>query len=235
MKFVISDDVFERFPGLRVVTAVVDGVDNGRRRPRVSDRWRRAWREAGELRESYDNAQSHPHVKAWRQRFIEAGVSPRKFPSSIEAMLRRAIKGGDPLEINPLVDFIHSVSLRYVVPVGGFDLGDLGSAFELRLTRKGDTFLALDAEEPEGVPPGEVAYADGPTVLTRHFVWRQAKRGLVGPKTRRAVLVSEVLGEQDEGIVNDVSGEFHEGIEEHFGVAPRLFVLDEEHPSVGWK
>jgi DNA/RNA-binding domain of Phe-tRNA-synthetase-like protein len=234
VRFVISEDVFERFPGLRVVAAVADGVDNARSRPRVSECWRSAWREAGELRETYDNAQTHPHVRAWRQRFAEAGVSPRKFTSSIEAMLRRAMKGGDPVEINPLVDFIHSVSLRYVVPVGGFDLLELSGELELRLTREGDTFLALDAEEPEEVPPGEVAYAHGSTVLTRHFVWRQAKTGLVGRKTRRAILVSEVLGEQDEGIVGDVSGEFREGMEEHFGITPRLFVLNEEHPSVGW-
>jgi DNA/RNA-binding domain of Phe-tRNA-synthetase-like protein len=40
------------------------------------------------------------------------GVSGRKFPSSIEALLRRAFKGGEPLRINPLVDFYNAVSLE---------------------------------------------------------------------------------------------------------------------------
>ncbi|MDP8946327.1 MAG: hypothetical protein M3N03_10425 [Actinomycetota bacterium] len=39
------------------------------------------------------------------------GVSGRKFPSSIEDLLRRAFKGGEPLRINPLVDFYNAVSL----------------------------------------------------------------------------------------------------------------------------
>jgi hypothetical protein len=39
------------------------------------------------------------------------GVSGRKFPSSIEDLLRRAFKGGEPLRINPLVDFYNVVSL----------------------------------------------------------------------------------------------------------------------------
>lgn len=233
MRFIIHEDMFEHFPGLRVVVAVADGVDNGQKRPEATEVWRRAWREAGELRENYENAQSHPHVRAWRQRFTDIGVSPRKFPSSIEAMLRRALKGGDPVEINPLVDFIHTVSIRHVVPVGGFDLEDLSGELELRLTREGDAFLALDAEEPDEVPTGEVAYTDGSTVLTRHFVWRQAKTGLITPQTRKAVLVSEVLGEQDESIVDTVSREFREGLEEHFGVALRLSVADEGNPSVG--
>lgn len=51
----IHEDVFERFPGLRVVVAVADGVDNSRDRPAVSESWRRAWREAGALRESYED------------------------------------------------------------------------------------------------------------------------------------------------------------------------------------
>lgn len=232
MRLVIHEEVLDRFPGLRVVAAFADGVDNAQGRPELTESWRRAWREAGELRERYENAQSHPSVAAWRQRFTDMGVSPRKFPSSIEAMLRRAMKGGKPVEINPLVDFIHSVSMRHVVPVGGFDLQGLGDELELRLTREGDTFLALDADDSEEVSPGEVAYAHGSTVLTRHFVWRQAKDGLVSPQTRRALLVSEVLGEQEDGIVDALAGEFREGLEWHFDIAPSVFVADKANPSV---
>ena len=40
------------------------------------------------------------------------------------------------------------------------------------LTRPGDEFTALDAGEAEVVAPGEVAYASGNVILTRHFIWR---------------------------------------------------------------
>lgn len=54
---------------------------------------------------------------------------------------------------------------------------------ELRLTRRGDTFQALDKNEPVAVPDGEVAYVTGRTVLTRHFVWRQSRAGIITPET----------------------------------------------------
>jgi hypothetical protein len=80
------------------------------------------------------------------------------------------------------------------LPVGGFDAGALAGPFELRLSRLGDRFHALDEDNAVDVPPGEVSYAVGNEVLTRHFVWRQSRRGLIGPGTTDAILVSEILG-----------------------------------------
>ncbi len=76
------------------------------------------------------------------------GVSSKKFPSAIEVLLRRALKDDKPFHINALVDFYHTVSLQYVVPVGGFDLNTLHAPLEARLTRDGDLFQALDDDLP---------------------------------------------------------------------------------------
>lgn len=59
------------------------------------------------------------------------GVSSKKFPSSIEPLVRRAGKGGEPVSINPLVDFYNSISLEYLVIVEGFDLDQLDNGLEL--------------------------------------------------------------------------------------------------------
>ena len=59
----------------------------------------------------------------------------------------------------------------------------LHDVLELKLTRRGDTFQALDKSEPVAVPNGEMAYVTGQTVLTRHFVWRQSRAGIITPET----------------------------------------------------
>ena len=51
------------------------------------------------------------------------GVSRKKSPSSVEALVRRAGKGGEPVSISPVVDFYNAISLKYLVPAGGFDIG----------------------------------------------------------------------------------------------------------------
>jgi DNA/RNA-binding domain of Phe-tRNA-synthetase-like protein len=150
----------------------------------------------------------------------------------VEALLRRALRGGEPFRINPLVDFYNTVSLRHLVPAGGFDLAGVGERLELRLTRAGDTFLALDSDVEEAVPPGEVAYATGSDVLTRHFVWRQSKQALVGPATRDVLLVAEVLPEVGQAAAGEVAEAFGFGLREHFEVDAATFVVDARSPAV---
>jgi DNA/RNA-binding domain of Phe-tRNA-synthetase-like protein len=244
MRFLVAPQVFRRFPGMRIAVVVAMGVDNRGTRPAVTAWWRDAWRAAGALGPVYGNAQSHPRVRPWRERFRALGVAPKDFPSSIEALLRRALKGGEPFTINPLVDFYNAVSLSHVVPVGGFDLAEIVGPLELRLSRAGDRFTSLDAEEPVAVPPGEVAYADEATILTRHLVWRQARTALIGAETQSVVLVSEVLGEVGGGgsptvsergeVVEEVLEDLVEGLGRFFRVKATGWVVDETVPDVEW-
>ena len=233
MDFVVAPEIFERFPGMRLAVAVAHGLDNAGDRPAIAAEWRAAWAGAAEAA-SYGNAQSHPRVRPWRERFRAMGVSGKEFPSSIEALLRRAMKGGEPFRINPLVDFYNAVSLRHVVPAGGFDLDQLRGPLELRLTRDGDHFTALDADAPIPVPPGEIAYLDGSTVLTRHFVWRQARTGLITPATRSVVLLSEIPSEVGAAVARQVLADLVAGLRHHFGAAPSGDIVDADSPSCSW-
>lgn len=234
MRFTVAPAIFETFPKLRLAVAVAEGIDNHRSGPDLLLMWRGIWEEAGRWAVTRANAQSHPRVRPWRDAMSAIGVSGQKFPSSVEAALRRAMKGGDPFSINPLVDFYNLVSLRHMVPAGGFDLENVGDLLELRLTGSGDTFQALDQSEPLAVPEGEVAYVTGRTVLTRHFVWRQSRAGLLTPATRSVFLVSEILGQLDERLAESVTADFRDGLIRYFASAPRTFIVDEAHPSITW-
>jgi DNA/RNA-binding domain of Phe-tRNA-synthetase-like protein len=237
MKFVVTQEIFELYPGLKLPVAVAEGLEAAADPAGVEQLWRQAWEEAGHSAPNYANAQSHPRIAAWRKAMAATGVSGRKFPSSVESLLRRAFKGGEPPRINPLVDFYNSVSLRHVVPAGGFDLAQLGDVLELRLTREGDTFHPLDSTSLERVEPGEVAYASGNEVLTRHFVWKQSHVGLLSESTGTVLLVCEVLGEveeSDDGLAEAVLGDLSEGVRRYFGAEPATFLVEERVPAASW-
>jgi DNA/RNA-binding domain of Phe-tRNA-synthetase-like protein len=234
MDFLVEPDVFTRFPGMRLAVLVARDIDNGAERPEISLAWSDAWATASSTVAPYGNAQSHPRVVAWRQRFQAIGVSMRHFPTSIEALLRRAMKGGAPFRINPLVDFYNSVSLRHVVPVGGFDLDRVRGSLTVRLTRDGDTFAALDAEGAVAVPTGEVAYATGSTILTRQLMWRQARDGLIHPETRTLFLVSESLPDCGPGLAETVLDELGAGLRRSFEATASGFVVDAVTPRISW-
>ena len=233
MRLTFHEDVLSLFPGVRVLVVVGRGIDNATPKPAVEARLTDAWSRAAAQVEPYGNAQSHPNVAPWRVRLKGAGANPHDFPSSIEALLRRAAKGGGPPRINPLVDFYNGLSVSLVVPIGGFDIGALGDGdIDVRLTRPGDTFLALDAREPAPVPPGEVAYVRGEVVLTRHLVWRQSRPGLIQPQTTDAVLLCEILGEVRPELLDEVRAGFEGGLTAWFEPASlRVGVIDAERPS----
>lgn len=232
--FAIDRGVFARFPGIRIPVVVAHGIDNAAERPGVEAAWREAWAGAAAASE-YGNAQSHPRIRPWRDRFRDLGISGKEFPSSAEALLRRAMKGGEPFMVNPLVDLYNAVSLRQYAPAGAFDLDDMTGGLQLRITREGDTFWSMDAAEPVAVDPGEVAYTDAECVLTRHFVWRQARTGLVGARTRNVVLVAEVLAELGPDAGQAMVTDLADGLRRHFGVEPLcVAVADQERPDVSW-
>ena len=232
MELIIQPEIFEHFPGMTIAVAVADGIDNWRARPDVDDFWVAAWRDAHAEANRYESAQAHPRVAVWRAQFKAMGLAPRDYRSSIEALMRRARAGGEPFRISPLVDYYNAISLRHVIPVGGFDLDTTGDPIELRITREGDTYQALDSELEEALPEGEVAYVAGHVTLTRHFVWRQSRAGMVQPETTRLFLVAEVLEpvgrEAAAALLNDVVS----GLERFFGVQPAAFVLDAERHTI---
>ena len=234
MEFSVEPNVFARFPGMRLAVVVAHDVDNRADRPEVALAWTEAWTAAASAAAPYGNAQSHPRVLAWRQRFQAIGVSMRHFPTSIEALLRRAVRGGAPFRINPLVDFYNAASLRHFVPAGAFDLDRVPGPLVVRLTRDGDTFAALDSEGPVPVPAGEVAYTTGATVLTRQLMWRQARGGLIHPETRSVFLVSESVPEAGPGLAEVVSDELGAGLRRSFGATVRCFLVDAATPRVSW-
>ena len=204
--------------------AVAEGLDNHTARVPVKELWQQSWENVAQL--GIEDARAHPYVKAWRENFAALGVSMKRFPTSIEAMLRRALKGGDVFSINPLVDFYNALSLQHICPAGAFDLDALDQSLALRMTTGDERFTALDATEPVTVPAGEVAYTSGADVLTRHFMWRQAKTGLVQQQSSKIFLVSEVPGIGGKEKAIRVEFDLKEGLQNLFGVCSQTFLLD---------
>jgi len=231
-RFDVDPEVLSLFPGMHLVVAIATGLDNETENPDVDAAWHSAWLEAGRL--DVVNAQSHPRVRALREDFKAAGVSMKRFPISIESMLRRALKGGEPFRINPVVDLYNTLSLRYICPAGAFDLDAMEANLELRFTTNQDCFTALDAQTPVNVETGEIAYASANTVLTRHCMWRQSLHALVGPGTRNVFFVSEIPGLAGEEVAFEMEHDIKSALAKHFQRSCETFILSASRTSLQW-
>jgi len=113
MRFSIDPRLFEILPDLTIGVVVAKGLANDKPSQEIQnlllETVERVKREF-----PVEKPQDHPRIKPWREAFSRLGISGSKFPSSIEAMVRRILRGDPFPQINPLVDLYNGVSLRYL-------------------------------------------------------------------------------------------------------------------------
>src|SRR4030067_2383236 len=114
MNFSIQKELFDPLPDLTIGMVVALGLDNTRPSEGVDALFART---IEEMRRTFstDKAQDHPRIKPWRTAFSKLNISGSKFPTSIESMTRRVLKGDPIPKINPLVELYNSLSLKYLV------------------------------------------------------------------------------------------------------------------------
>ena len=231
MKLHIENDIFKAFPGIRIVAAHASNIQT-KDASGIDTFLLEAWQHAGGEGVKFENPQSHPNIKPWGESMKQLGVSRKNFPSSIEALVRRAAKTPEPVRINPIVDFYNALSLAHIVPAGGYDVDSLENDLLLRFSKAGDTFESLDSDETLSLPEGEVCYADGAAVITRHFVWKQSKHALITEKSANIVFVAEVLAELPSATAEIVLDALSSGFKKYFTGDIRCAILRADEPEL---
>lgn len=196
--FRIDAEIFERFPELKLGILVLNDINN----TMVSEKLSRLLKDAQEtVRKNLGGItlSQHPYVAPWREAYRAFGVKAKDYPSSIENLLKRVLKGENLRSINPLVDLYNVVSLRHLVPVGGEDIDRLKGDLVLRFAGGDEAAVHLLGEVEAKAPKlGEVIYADDMGAVCRRFNWKEADRSKLTPETKRAILVVEALPPVDE-------------------------------------
>lgn len=139
-------------------------------------------------------AADHPHIASWRAAFSSFGAKPSRYPSSVEALISRVLKGQELPRINILVDLYNAVSVRHVIPLGGEDADKLDGTLHLTAAKGGEPFDARgDGSDIEAVAAGEIVWRDDTGVTCRRWNWRQGRRTQLTETTTNAFFVFDRL------------------------------------------
>ena len=182
LTYTIAPEIFAAFPEYRRGVVLAFAVRNGAS-PVELVRMLRAEEAAARERLNVDTLTAEPRLASWREAFRQLGYKPGDFRPSIEALLRRVLRGQELPSINALVDIGNIVSLRHVLPIGGHALDVLTEDVALRPAAGTEDFVPFGAEEIEHPLPGEFIFTEGNKVLTRRWIWRQAKHTLTLAET----------------------------------------------------
>lgn len=231
MRFVVERSLFQHFPGLAIGVVVGHNLGPADDPQRIAAQLAEA---EEQLRQTWGGRppQQHPRIAPWRRIFQELGLPGTRYPSSIEALARRALSGKGLPRIHPLVDLYNALSLAYQIPMGGHDLGTIAGDIRLGWTRGGEPFQEMFSEQVEAVAPGEVAYLDDQDILTRHWVWRQGHKDRITPATRSVFVPIDGLPEIGRAAVDAAAAEMAGQLQAFFGATVRVGCATEEQPVV---
>ena len=231
MYFSIQNELFHALTDLTIGTVVAMDVDNTRPSKEIEALLSQT---IEEMKKNFivDKAQEHPRIKPWRAAFSKLSISGSKFPSSIESMAKRVLKGDPFPRINPLVDLYNSLSLKYLVPMGGHDLNTIEGNIYLKFAEGWETFTPMGGGETIIVPKGELVYRDDREVLTRNWVWRQCEKDKATEETKNIFIPIDVLGEVGRKIAEEIIQELSNLIPRYFGGRVFSAILGKENPSI---
>lgn len=142
MKLIISDEIREAAPGVKILTVEADVTNQ----PTPDALWNEIERLAEGMRGVMEIADinKRPAIAATRNLYKRLGKEPNRYRPSMEAMSRRLLKGMDLYRIDALVDLINLVSLSSGYAIGGFDSGKIdGDTLTLGVGRDGEEFNAI--------------------------------------------------------------------------------------------
>jgi len=227
--FSIDRSLFSLFPGLFFAWLIVEELPHAAIARESRNMLQNASAETKARFEGTEDLAAQEPIASWRGAYGAMKVKPSKYRSSIEALIRRAVRGDD-LSIFPAVDLYNSFSLKHMVPMGASDL-DL-------LPQREVVLRACNAAHDSYTPLGGKAedfplienlpvYASGNTVLCWALNCRDSAIAALRPETRRALFVTEGVnaGMRDAG--TRALAELQVSLEKH-GAICRSGLVDSE-------
>lgn len=195
LSFTIDSKIVEKYPGVQIRFVVVFGLRNDEPWPDIEEKHRALAQEISDGSWAPYTEQD-AHISSWHEAYRGFGTNPRRFRPSLDALSRRLGKAGKLPRINGAVDAYNLISVTHGTPAGAFDLDHLGPMVSIRFSQNGDRFTPLgEPEKEDELNPGEVVYAQGSQVLTRHWNYRDADATKVIENTHNAIFILERISE----------------------------------------
>lgn len=174
-----------------------------------------------------------PSLGAWRRAFSAFGVSPTKYRSAAEALLRRLTKKGDIPCINTLVDIGNLVSIRYGLPVAIFDTRQIATPITVHYADGSELYTELASGEAMRPEPGEVVFSDvRKMVVARRWCWRQSATSAANAGTTEAVITVEAHHVGGGADIESAVADLLALLKEYAGGSYESAVLNAGNPSL---
>lgn len=231
MKYTVKPEVFELNPNLRFGIIVAKGLKNTDTLAEETERLRNAEKNVREIIKP-EELKAQPIIKGYRLVMENAGINPNKFANSMEAMMKRVLKGGQLPTINSLVDICNAISIENQVSLGGHDLADIENDLSVGFTKGTEKFLPFGAQEYEPVEAGELVFTSGEVVQTRKWVWRQSELGKMKLDTKDVFFQLVGFDDSPESPLIKALDSLEQVLDKKFKGTFKRYIVKPENPEI---
>lgn len=230
MEIRITEQIFEKYPETEIGVIVAKNIDNKNYNEDVSKMMRDV---EIQTRDKFDieDILEVPAIAKWREIYKSFGAKPSKYRNSVEALMRRVLRGDEIYKINSLVDIYNMISVKYVMTVGGEDVSAIEGDLVLDFAKGDEEFIPLGSRESESPKEGEVVYKDDKDVICRCWNYREADRTKLTENTKKAVIVIENNLADRSGEFKDALNELKELLEKYCGAECEVKILNKDNAS----
>ncbi|OGV27717.1 MAG: hypothetical protein A3F18_00595 [Legionellales bacterium RIFCSPHIGHO2_12_FULL_37_14] len=164
MKLIIKDQILQKFPHT-CIGFLIAKVNITKTHPLAEELKNNLPQIVRSNNITAENYASHSDIKSWRDVYVQMGLKPKERPSSLEALIKRIVKGQSIWNISSVVDIYNCISATHMLPMGGYDLSKIEGDIELRFGNETDEFYSLGSAPVLKPRPEEVVYGDAKKVL----------------------------------------------------------------------
>jgi DNA/RNA-binding domain of Phe-tRNA-synthetase-like protein len=232
MNLIIADTIFNDFPDVVLGVVILHDIDNSKDHAEITALLRQA---EAELPTKFGGTPviEHPHIAIWREAYRKFGAKPKDYPSSVENLTRRVLNGATIGHINNLVSLYNTISMRYILPVGGEDLNKIVGNILLTKAGSDEQAIFLLGEKEARTPhAGEILYKDDNGAICRRWNWKEADRTKLTQETKNAFLVIEALPPVSRDTVESAIRELADLVKQYCGGTVSTAFLDKDNREV---
>ncbi len=225
MRYILSEKILEKFPTASLAIIAVRGIDNSNSNQEILGMLRFI---EEEIRIKFQNTilSEHPRIKMWREAYSAFGSKPSKYICSVEAMIKRILKGGSIPDINSIVNLYNYISLKCLISAGGDDADRIEGDVALTLANGDEKFLEIGKTEAEHPDKGEAIFKDAKDVLGRKWNWRQSDKTKITKESRNINLQIEGVHPVAKKEIMEAGSELAALLDKFFNAKSKIYFLD---------
>lgn len=228
MKVQCDQELFNKFPSASVHGVAFERLEL------LSEEAVRSWKSRALQSVQESNLRSEflvevPQIAEWRNAFQAFGLKPSKYRSSVEQLIRRALKGEIIQTPLRLVNLYCYLSIIHRAPMGGYDFGKIQGDIAVRLSEAGEEFAGIGDQQSIRSAEGVVVYADGAGIICWGWNHRDSLRTCLNADTRRAIFFADSVTEQTKPAAEAAINSLSEVLLASGCVENGSFVLTMEH------